>query len=594
MRIAAVVKPVAPLDAASPELEGERTAAGAAWTLNPFCLRAVAQACELAAAVGDGTVTVLCLGPSSAADALGDAVNRAEATAVSCEGVLVSDPAFEGSDTLTTARTLAAAIDAAGGFDLVLTGRRAVDVDTGQVGPQLAELLGLPFAAGARFLSVRRDTLRVRCEHDDGWVQLDVELPAVVSCAERLIDPGRASPSTRRPPLGTIDAAALGPGPWGRAASAVRVEAVARRIVLRRRARLAGPVDTQIGEAVAALRECGALDAGPPPEALEPVPPAQGERGDAVGVLVEPTRVRTARQLLGAAARLAVALDGHAVALTVEAPDAEQLGSWGADAVVHLEGSTVAEDVGGALAAWVRVASPRAVLTPSTTWGREVGGRAAARLDAGLVGNAAEVAVDGTGRLRVQQPVLGGQQLAVVTTRSPVQLVAVRPGALTTPATRASGNVEVRSMAVEARSRVRIRSESRDDDLEALANAPVVVGVGLGVPRASYPVLGPLLAALDAELGATRPVVDRGWLPHARQIGLTGRSVAPRLYVAVGIVGRAAHLVGVTGAETILAVHERADAPVFDAADLGIVGDWREVVPRLAAALGVEAAQARG
>ena len=594
MRIAAVVKPVAPLDAASPELAGDRTGAAPAWTLNPFCLRAVAQACELAAAVGDGTVTVLCLGPSSAAEALADALRQAEATAVSCEGVLVSDPAFEGSDTLTTARTLAAAIDAAGGFDLVLTGRHAVDVDTGQVGPQLAELLGLPFAAGARFLSVRRDTLRVRCEHDDGWVQLDVELPAVVSCAERLIDPGQVSPSTWRPPLRTLDAAALGPGPWGRAATRCGS----------RRGRDgsccgAGPAWPGRSTPRSPRRWRRCASAGRSTRARHPrrssrSPPRRASGATRWGCWSSRPASGLPASCSGRRLGSRVALDGHAVALTVDAPDPERLGSWGADAVVHLEGSTVAEDVGGAFAAWIRVASPRVVLSPSTTWGAEVAARAAARLEAGLVGNAAEVTVDGAGRLRVHQPVLGGQQLAVVTTRSPVQLVSVRPGALTTPAARASGTVEVRSMAVEARSRVRIRSESRDDDLEALANASVVVGVGLGVPRAAYPLLGPLLAALDAELGATRPVVDRGWLPHARQIGLTGRSVAPRLYVAVGIVGRPAHLVGVTGAETILAVHERADAPVFDAADLGIVGDWREVVPRLAAALGVEAAQARG
>ena len=592
MRIAAVVKPVTPLDAASPELEGDGPASSRALTLDPFCLRAVAQACELAAAVGDGTVTVLCLGPPSAADGLRDALRRAEATAVTCDGVLVSDPAFEGSDTLTTARTLAAAIEAEGDFDLVLTGRRSVDVETGQVGPQLAELLGLPFASGARFLSLHRDTLRVRCEHDDGWVQIDVELPAVVSCAERLIDPGRASPSESRPPLRTLDAATLGPGPWGQAASAVRVEAVAHRIVLRRRTRLEGSVDTQIGDAVAALRECGALEAGPTVEELEPIPPAQGERGDAVGVVVEPTRTQTTRQLLAVAAQLAVGLDWHAVALTVEAPDAEELASWGADAVVHLEGSTVAEDVAGGLAEWARITSPRVVLTPNTTWGCEVAARAAVRLDAGLIGGATEVTIDGAGRLRIQQPVLGGQQLAVVTTSSAVQLVTVRPGAFATRAARASGRVEARAMAVEAHSRVRVRSATRNDDLEELANAPVVVGVGLGVPRSSYPVLGPLLAVLDAQLGATRPVVDRGWLPHARQIGVTGVTVAPRLYVTVGITGQAAHLVGVSGAETILAIHDRPDAPVFDAADIGIVGDWREVVPRLAVALGVEAAQA--
>ena len=122
----------------------------------------------------------------------------------------------------------------------------------------------------------------------------------------------------------------------------------------------------------------------------------------------------------------------------------------------------------------------------------------------------------------------------------------------------------------------------------------MIVGVGVDVPREDYPALTPLLEALDAQLGATRPVVDRGWLPHARQIGLTGRAVAPRLYVAVGLAGRPAHLVGVSGAETVLAVHDRPDAPVFDGADVGIRGDWRDVVPRLAVALGARADRRRG
>ena len=229
----------------------------------------------------------------------------------------------------------------------------------------------------------------------------------------------------------------------------MRVEAVAHRIVVRRRVRLDGAVDAQVSEAVELLRGWGALDPGPGPDPVDAVPPAPGDRGEAVAVVVEPGRVATSRQLLGAAAQLAVDVDGHVVALSVEAPDPATLGSWGADAIVHLEGSTVAEDLGGALAAWVRVASPWAVLAPSTTWGREVMGRAAAGLDAGLIGGATTLAVDGAGRLRAQQPVLSGQQLAVLTTSSPVQLATVRPGALATRAVRASGGVEILTMTVD-------------------------------------------------------------------------------------------------------------------------------------------------
>ncbi|HEX6381353.1 MAG TPA: FAD-binding protein, partial [Acidimicrobiia bacterium] len=97
--------------------------------------------------------------------------------------------------------------------------------------------------------------------------------------------------------------------------------------------------------------------------------------------------------------------------------------------------------------------------------------------------------------------------------------------------------------------------------------------------------LDPLLGVLGAELGATRKVTDKGWLPHARQIGLTGRSIAPNLYVAVALSGKFNHMVGVRSAGTILAINEERDMPVFAAADVGIIGDWREVVSALVAEL---------
>jgi len=105
------------------------------------------------------------------------------------------------------------------------------------------------------------------------------------------------------------------------------------------------------------------------------------------------------------------------------------------------------------------------------------------------------------------------------------------------------------------------------------------------VDPADYPELDPLLAALGAELGATRKVTDNGWLPRARQIGITGRSIAPRLFVSIGSSGKFNHMVGVRAAGTVLAVNPDPDAPVFGVADVGIVGDWRTVAPHLVAAI---------
>jgi electron transfer flavoprotein alpha subunit len=106
-----------------------------------------------------------------------------------------------------------------------------------------------------------------------------------------------------------------------------------------------------------------------------------------------------------------------------------------------------------------------------------------------------------------------------------------------------------------------------------------------------YEQLTPLAALLGAELGATRKVTDRGWAPRSRQVGITGRSIAPRLYVALGLSGKFNHVVGVRAAGTILAVNSDPDAPVFAHCDIGIVGDWHEVVPLLQDALRNRAAE---
>jgi electron transfer flavoprotein alpha subunit len=144
------------------------------------------------------------------------------------------------------------------------------------------------------------------------------------------------------------------------------------------------------------------------------------------------------------------------------------------------------------------------------------------------------------------------------------------------------------------RGRVRLLGEQRNDDVETLARAEVVIGVGTGVAPDEYAQLGPLAALLGAELAATRKVTDRGWAPRSRQVGLTGRSIAPRLYVALGLSGKFNHLVGVRAAGTILAVNGDRDARVFGHCDVGIVGDWHEVVPLLCEALRRHAATPTG
>ena len=165
--------------------------------MSAYCRRAVAQAVAIAAEHG-GTVTVVTLGPPAGRGhpARGHRVGHRSrrSTAAACSSPTPRSPAPTRSP--PRARWPAALVHL-GGFDLVLAGRNSVDADTGQVGPELAELLGLPFVTGARHLTLAGTTLDIRAEHDDGWAQVRVDLPAVVSTAERLIDPCKVDPAGR-------------------------------------------------------------------------------------------------------------------------------------------------------------------------------------------------------------------------------------------------------------------------------------------------------------------------------------------------------------------------------------------------------------
>lgn len=602
LRIAALVKQIPKVEAMELGPDGRLVRDGLELEMNAYCRRAVAMACELAGASG-GDVTVLTLGPPSAEDCLREAIAWADGLGVPARGVLITDPAFGGSDTLATALALAAAIRRSDPFDLVLTGRNSVDADTGQVGPELAELLDLAFATGARELALTDDVVSVRLEHDDEWVEATVALPAVLSVAERLCDPAKVPPEGRAAVAGDrislLTAADLGAGPWGQAASPTRVGDVRLLEVERLGLRLEGTLAAQVATAVGVLVDRGVLDLDEATGDLERVVDCTGGGAPVVGVLIEPDRERLARELLGTAARLAAAVGGSVTAIGPLPGSPARLGTWGADNVVIVEGALVEEDVSRGLTAWTAGAAPWAILAPGTAWGREVASRAAAALGAGLTGDAVGLAVEGAADggsrppLVAWKPAFGGRLVAAVTSSSAVQLATVRAGVLPLMSPRDAAAATMSRLQVSPRGRVVVQGRHRDDNADDLANAEVVIGIGQGIDPAHYGELEPLRALLGGELAATRKVTDKGWLPRARQIGITGHSIAPRLYVALGLSGKFNHSVGVRSSGTILAVNPDPAALIFDCADLAIVGDWRLVVPELTAQLAAAMADGR-
>jgi len=585
VRIAALVKQVPEVEELRLGPDGRLVREGVPLEMSAYCRRAVAQGVLLAAATG-GRCTVITLGPPSAEDVLREAIAFGADDAVH-----LTDPAFAGSDTLATARALAAALALVGPFDLVLVGRNSVDADTGQVGPQVAELLGWPFATGVKRLELRPGpdgkpvAVDVGLELDDEWVEATVELPAVLSTAERLIDPCKlkdpAQWATVEPSrIRRIDAAALGPGPWGREASPTWVGETRTEVVERERRMLTGTVADQVATAVSVLADRGLLaPATAGAGAGEQVPSTTGV-APLVAVVAEPGRSRVTAELLSAAARLAAELGGRTGVIGPDPGEPSVLAAQGADEVHVVAGSELAEDVAAAIAGWAEAGPPWAVLAPGTAWGREVAARLAVALGAGLTGDAVGLTVD-RGRLVAWKPAFGGTLVAAVRASSAVQLATVRPGVLPVLAPRPAPVPPVHTIAATPRARLRLHRRRREDDLDLLANAEVVIGVGRGVDPARYHELEGLRRLLGAELAATRKVTDQGWMPHARQLGITGHTIAPRLYIALGISGRFNHTVGIRSAGTVLAVNTDPGAAVFDAADLGIVGDWAEVVVEL-------------
>jgi len=581
MRIAVLIKQVPLSEELALGPDGRLRRDGVATEINPHCRRAVSKGVELARQTG-GTCTVFTMGPPAAQAVLVESLAWG-----ADDAVLVSDPRFAGSDTLATARALAAALAATGPYPLVLTGRNSVDADTGQVGPQVAELAGLPFLSAVRELRLDGDTLWTRCELDEGARESTVSLPALIGCAERLCAPAKvpvvADPESLRGRIRRLTADDLGPGPWGQAGSPTWVDGL-EAVTLPARAGVivADDLDEQVKRILDLLDQPTGHEAAP----VVPPAPATVAVGPVIAVVVQPDRHQVARELLGEAARLARSRGGRVTAVVLgHDPAVDLAGGWGADHVLVVDGAPDVAELAGALADWCAPAAPRVLLAPGTSWGRELAARVAARLGAGLTGDAVALELTDADELVCWKPVANGSVRAAVRASSATQLATVRPGVLPVPEPRPSRPTPVTRLAARASGRISHGAVTRDAGVDRLAAARVVVGVGRGVSIDDYGLLDAFVTAVGGELAATRAVTDNGWLPHGRQVGITGRSIAPDVYLALGLAGKHNHLAGAAHAGRIIAVNTDPTAPVFGAADLGVVADWRAVATALVASL---------
>jgi electron transfer flavoprotein alpha subunit len=265
----------------------------------------------------------------------------------------------------------------------------------------------------------------------------------------------------------------------------------------------------------------------------------------------------------------------------------ESLAAHGATKVYVVEGEVtdyLVAPTAEVLAKVVADASPAAVLLASSAEGKEVAARLALKTGSGVITDATDVTED-SGNITAEQQVFGGSTIvrSAVTTGTPI--ITVRPNSV--PAQDAQAAAERVDVAVELSeaakgSRITDRVVEEKGERPELSEAAIVVSGGRGVGSGeSFSVIEGLADALGAAVGASRAATDAGWYPHQHQVGQTGKTVSPQLYVAAGISGAIQHRAGMQTSKTIVAINKDPEAPIFELVDFGVVGDLHQVVPAL-------------
>jgi electron transfer flavoprotein alpha subunit len=301
-------------------------------------------------------------------------------------------------------------------------------------------------------------------------------------------------------------------------------------------------------------------------------------------------------ELLTPGAEIAAALGRDLAAVAIGdavGPAARSAASYGAKRVIAVSGAGYArystDAHAYALCALAEKYRPWVILIGATDNGRDLAPRAACRLRTGLTADCTGLAADPeTGLVTWTRPAFsGGLMASIVCPDRRPQMGAVRPGVF-----KKSDPGDVRGAKIineeiplppgVVRTLLLEIIDETETGSQGLESADVIVAGGRGLGgREGFVMIERLAAALGGGVGASRAAVESGWISHSRQVGQTGKAVSPRLYIACGVSGAAQHLAGITGAETVVAINSDPEAPIFKAADYGVVGDLREVLPAL-------------
>lgn len=295
-------------------------------------------------------------------------------------------------------------------------------------------------------------------------------------------------------------------------------------------------------------------------------------------------------EAMRAGATLAASSGGSAAAVVIGkgvAQAAAELGAYGAGKVYVVENDRLANysttAYAKAAAETARHAKADVVLLPASAMGKDLAPRIAVKLDAGYAADVTALSAEGNA-LKATRPVYAGKALLDVTLETPVKIATLRPNVFPAGSPDAT-SAPAEHLAVQFDDKdfsAVVKETAQTSQKLDVAEADIIVSGGRGMKGPEhFALLEELASVLGGAVGASRAVVDAGWRPHGDQVGQTGKTVSPALYIAVGISGAIQHLAGMSSSKYIVAINKDKDAPIFQIADYGIVGDAFEVVPAL-------------
>ncbi|MEC9309844.1 MAG: FAD-binding protein [Chloroflexota bacterium] len=565
--------------------------------INPFDVLALVKSLEIKE-FQQSEIVAISMGPPQAKEGL------IQCLALGADrAILLSDRAFAGSDTLATSRALSLLIKRESP-DIILCGRNSADAETGQVGPELAELLDIPHVSQVTSIDLLPDgtTAIVGRTTEEGSQKLECPLPALF-CVTEGIAPERFAKhddieKAQLIDIEEVNCAGLGVDEslFGIEGSPTWVEDI--RMV--EPDRLAEIITDHTPESAANIITKGIrqrlenlMQSNDKPDTTTQMPRFPSNQEKSIWVISESYQKQIRQvsfEMLGKARELSEFSKSEVVAVSIAPTTNEMisdLGRYGADRVLTLDNSELgpisSRIISNTLGDAIKRANPYAVLFPATPDGRDLASRISARMNLGLTGDAIDLEINQEGQLVQLKPALGGNVIAPILSKTRPNMVTIRPGLLTpsSPDNNYQPTHELINPSEFNKPDITLLHTSVEEELGTLLinQSEIVVGVGMGVESPeNIEKIKNIAWTIGAPLATTRNVVHQGWLPHQVQVGISGRSISPIIYIAVGIRGAFNHTVGIQKAGIIISINKNQRAPIFKASDYGIVGEWENYI----------------